>query len=1069
MSGSPPPEIVSKDGVTIGVGGFGWFPEADIVELKVPKLHFGKTRRGRLPDNVQLFEGNEEELDAFVPKNLTRRQATSKLASLWDLLGKLAPIMTGLKLDLRETFQKTDGWDDGMPPDLRQKWLKNFWLIEKMRGLKYQRAVMPPDAVNTQLRLLTGVDAAKSGLMMGCWGGFRKKDGTWSNKLILGRSLLAKSVSIPKDELEAICAGSNMAWVVRSALQEWVESSIIFSDSTIALCWLTSEKLKLSLFHRNRVLQIRRGTNLEDVFHVRTEFNPADCGTRPDKVQLSDIGPESRWENGDQWMTQDVQEAVRLGVLKPASSLRVAKDIDDDNIDDFKKGLMFGDRDGVTEGFNAFIGVRDSRVNKLEARAQHSNYLVLPTKHSFPRLVRIHGYVISFVRKARRGRKMLGELLQEADLWFSVFHSVMFTSSSCSVVQVNLKNSVENQSQQTQVMKYFTIRKLVFQNSENWKKCTLTDQTLHAALLYLFRKASAEVKQFNPDSVIKKLTHEKGGILLSKGRLLDGMNFLETGELGNLNIGTLGVKVNTPVLDRFSPLSYCIAQHVHWEVSKHRGIETTNRMSLEHVTIIQGMSLYREIADQCIRCHMKRKKFLEVPMGPVSQDQLVLAPPFYITMMDLFGPVESYVPGFERNTRGRQVLESKMYIMLAVCVTTKIVNLQMLEGRKTHEIMDGFTRLCAEVGVPSMVHVDEESGAVAGFKISELDYLDLQHQLQNQHGINFSTCPVSGHHQHGLVERIVRSIKETFQDHKLKQKRLHSLGWQTFCKLAENAYNNLPIGFSHSRYQDNTELLKILTPNMLRVGKVNSRALQGPIRLPASKKELLEHVEKLYSGWFKIFKNTVVPRLIHQPKWFKIDQDLKEKDLVYFQKQESALSSPWTVGEVDQVIVGRDGFIRRAIIKYFNASENDPEAGQYHPQFTDRAVRKLVKLWSIDEACLFDDLAELQGRLDGHAKAVAEEGDDRVVDVDFQGSISGYMAGTGPAAGPAHITSDGHQLDLSLFTTSCDLTPLEYRRIRYLGDWELQQEQEEGQDNSMEVNKMDTLYKLMMSTNLTLD
>ena len=278
-----------------------------------------------------------------------------------------------------------------------------------------------------------------------------------------------------------------------------------------------------------------------------------------------------------------------------------------------------------------------------------------------------------------------------------------------------------------------------------------------------------------------------------------------------------------------------------------------------------------------------------------------------------------------------------------------------------------------------MVHVDDESGAVAGFKICELDFLDLQHQLQNQLGISFSTCPVTGHHQHGLVERVIRSIQETFLDYKLKQKRLHSMGWQTFCKLAENAYNNLPIGFSYSRYQDNTELVKILTPNMLRVGKLNSRALQGPIRLPVSKKELLEHVEKLYSGWFRIFNDTVVPRLVQQPKWFKVEEHLQEKDIVYFQKSESALGSPWIIGEVDQVIVGRDGFIRRAIIKYFNASENDPEAGRYHHQLTDRAVRSLVKLWSIDEACLFDDLSELQHRIDGVDVTDNATGDDNVM------------------------------------------------------------------------------------------
>ena len=92
-----------------------------------------------------------------------------------------------------------------------------------------------------------------------------------------------------------------MAWVLRIALQEWVDSSILFSKSTIALCWLTSEKLRLSLFHRNRVLQTRRGTELDTVYHVRTESNPADVGTRPGKVKLTDIGPGSRWENGDAW------------------------------------------------------------------------------------------------------------------------------------------------------------------------------------------------------------------------------------------------------------------------------------------------------------------------------------------------------------------------------------------------------------------------------------------------------------------------------------------------------------------------------------------------------------------------------------------------------------------------------------------------------------------------------------------------------------------------------------------------------------------------------------------------
>ena len=370
------------------------------------------------------------------------------------------------------------------------------------------------------------------------------------------------------------------------------------------------------------------------------------------------------------------------------------------------------------------------------------------------------------------------------------------------------------------------------------------------------------------------------------------MNFTETGEFGDFNLGALGVKVNIPILERFSPLSYSIAQHVHWNVGRHRGIETTNRLSLEQVSIMQGMTLYREIASECIRCHMKRKKVIEVPMGPVAEEQLVIAPPFYITMVDLFGPLRSFVPGHERATRGRRELETQLHVLVAVCITTKAVNLQALEGKDAPAIIDGFTRLCSEVGIPTMVHVDQDTGAMAGFRTAELDFRNLQHKLHKQFGISFSTCPVGGHDQHGLVEAIIKSIQDTFDECGLKTKRIHALGWQTFCKLAENAFNNLPIGYSFARDQDNTELLKILTPNMLRVGKINSRALQGPIRLPVDKKELLEVVETTYEGWFKIFKETVVPKLIRQPKWFKVDKDLKEQDLVYFKKKDSPSVQP---------------------------------------------------------------------------------------------------------------------------------------------------------------------------------
>ena len=63
--------------------------------------------------------------------------------------------------------------------------------------------------------------------------------------------------------------------------------------------------------------------------------------------------------------------------------------------------------------------------------------------------------------------------------------------------------------------------------------------------------------------------------------------------------------------------------------------------------------------------------------------------------------------------------------MVAVFITTKIVNLQFLETKSAAGITDGFTCLCAKVGVPTVVKVDQDSGALAAFQSAELDFRDL--------------------------------------------------------------------------------------------------------------------------------------------------------------------------------------------------------------------------------------------------------------------------------------------------------------------------------------------------------
>ena len=105
----------------------------------MPLLHFSKNRHDRLPADTKFFDGKIMKIEDFTPKKLTRRHVTSKLASVFDFMGHLAPILSSLKSDLREVVQHTIGWDDSMPDVLRNKWLTNFHRLENLRGIRFHR------------------------------------------------------------------------------------------------------------------------------------------------------------------------------------------------------------------------------------------------------------------------------------------------------------------------------------------------------------------------------------------------------------------------------------------------------------------------------------------------------------------------------------------------------------------------------------------------------------------------------------------------------------------------------------------------------------------------------------------------------------------------------------------------------------------------------------------------------------------------------------------------------------------------------------------------------------------
>ena len=118
------------------------------------------------------------------------------------------------------------------------------------------------------------------------------------------------------------------------------------------------------------------------------------------------------------------------------------------------------------------------------------------------------------------------------------------------------------------------------------------------------------------------------------------------------------------------------------------------------------------------------------------------------------GPVDVFAPGFERETRGRKVKQSKCWIMVSVCPTTKLTNLQVVESSSASGIMSGIIRLGCEVGVPSKMFIDQDRASMCGFKNAEFDLRNLQLTLERKYSIDFEVCPVQGHNMHGRLREL---------------------------------------------------------------------------------------------------------------------------------------------------------------------------------------------------------------------------------------------------------------------------------------------------------------------------
>ena len=96
-TGKDPLPQLSKDGKSITVLGFRWFPQRDIFKLNTGEINFSKKLRGRKSPGAA----------GVIPLLLTLRHCVSRTAEVFDLVGRVAPILAGLKIGINVLHLRT--------------------------------------------------------------------------------------------------------------------------------------------------------------------------------------------------------------------------------------------------------------------------------------------------------------------------------------------------------------------------------------------------------------------------------------------------------------------------------------------------------------------------------------------------------------------------------------------------------------------------------------------------------------------------------------------------------------------------------------------------------------------------------------------------------------------------------------------------------------------------------------------------------------------------------------------------------------------------------------------------
>ena len=233
---------------------------------------------------------------------LTRRGVLSTVASVYDPLGLIAPVILIGRLILQEMCRDRLTWDEPMSEALLPRWESWRRDLHGLRDVSLPRCYLP-DGFGKPLviQLHHFSDASQAGYGQCSYLRLENDKGQVHCTLIMGKARVTplKPTTIPRLELQAAVLSANAAKFLESELTYKDIQHFFWTDSKIVLGYIQNESARFHTYVANRVEQIHQATKPEQWHHVSTEENPADHVSRG--LSTADLATSS-WFSGPSFL-----------------------------------------------------------------------------------------------------------------------------------------------------------------------------------------------------------------------------------------------------------------------------------------------------------------------------------------------------------------------------------------------------------------------------------------------------------------------------------------------------------------------------------------------------------------------------------------------------------------------------------------------------------------------------------------------------------------------------------------------------------------------------------------------